>query len=163
MIDFSKYNVLDILSQATPAVYIDRIVSFDDDSKQLVAEKYIGEDEHLLQGHFPDNPVVPAIFTIEALSQACHLCGFAICESDPHIPHISKKSEHLAIKVNIRFKNKANPKDTLLLQARLVEVVNMVSIFKVKAINKANHKTVAAGEIMGIARIINGEAENQTE
>lgn len=163
MKDFSKCNVLDILSQSIPAVYIDRIVSFDFENKLLIGEKYINEEEHLLQGHFPGNPVVPAIFTIEALSQACHLCGFAVMECDPTIPQIKDPSEHLTIKVNLRLINKVNPKDTILLQARLKEVINMVSIFHVKAINKSNNKTVAIGEIMGIARKINGEAENQTE
>lgn len=163
MKDFSKCDVLDILSQAPPAVYIDKIVSFDLDNKMLIGEKHIDEKEYLLHGHFPGNPVVPAIFTIEALSQACHLCGYAITESDPDTPHIHGKSEHLAIKVNIRFKNKIHPNDTILLQAILVEVINRVSIFKVKASNKANNTIVAIGEIMGIARILNGEAENHTE
>lgn len=162
MIDFSKHHVLDMLSQAPPAVYIDRIVSFDPVSKQLVGEKYISEKEHLLQGHFPGNPVVPAIFTIEALSQACHLCGYAVQECNPEAS-LKEPAEHLAIKVNIRFRNKIKPKDTLLLQAQLIEVINKVSIFRVKAISKANTNTVAVGEIYGVARRINGEAENQKE
>jgi len=163
MTDFSKYNVLDILSQAPPAVYIDRIISFDYDSRLLIAEKYISENEYLLQGHFPGNPVVPAIFTIEALSQACHLCGFAVNECNPEWVRIKGLTEHLSIKTNIKFRHKVSPKDTLLLESKLIEVINMVSIFNVKAINKATNKIIASGKIMGVANKINGEAENQTE
>ena len=160
MIDFRKCNVLDILSQRPPAVYVDRIVSFDMITKMLVAEKYVREDEHLLQGHFYNNPVVPAILTIEALSQACHLCGYAVTESDPDYVPVKGPHEHLAISINVKFKNKVAPMDTLLLYARFKEYVNMVSVYSVKAINKFDNKIVAVGEIIGIAKKINGEAEN---
>lgn len=162
MTNFSQINVLDILSQKPPAVYVDRILSYDSVSKTLIAEKYISSGEHLLKGHFDGNPVVPAIFTIEALSQACFLCGYAVTRS-VHDYLDKGVYEHLAISINVKFKNKAIAEDTLLLQAKFKDYVNAVSIYGVKAIMKSNGRIVATGEIMGLARIIDGEAENHAE
>jgi 3-hydroxyacyl-[acyl-carrier-protein] dehydratase len=140
--DFKK-----ILPQKEPFMFLDGVKSCDTTSKVLIAYKTFKEDEYFLKGHFPNNPLIPGVIIIEALSQACILCGFYSNNSE----NDENKYEHLMYDVKIKLKNKCYPNDEIYLQSTLIDVIQNVSIFKVKALNK-NYKIIAFGEIRGIAK-----------
>jgi 3-hydroxyacyl-[acyl-carrier-protein] dehydratase len=144
-----KYDdVRNILPQKEPFMFVDGIKYFDENSKSLIAYKTFRNDEYFFKGHFPGDPLVPGVIIIEALSQSCILCGYYTSNSaiEEDIDF-----EHLIYDIKIKFRNKCFPDEEIYLQSDLIDVIQNISTFKVKAINKEN-KIIASGEIKGIAK-----------
>ncbi len=63
----SKEQIMEIIPHRPPMLLIDEIT-------ELTADHAVGTlelrgDEHFFNGHFPGNPVMPAVFQLEALAQ----------------------------------------------------------------------------------------------
>ncbi|MCG8643923.1 MAG: hypothetical protein MI862_29660 [Desulfobacterales bacterium] len=58
----------DLVRQRFPFLLIDRILSCETDRK-VVGLKNVTINEPYFQGHFPDEPVVPAVLLIESIAQ----------------------------------------------------------------------------------------------
>ena len=43
--------------------------------RKVVAIKNLTINEPFFQGHFPGNPIMPGVLSLEALAQACALCA----------------------------------------------------------------------------------------
>jgi 3-hydroxyacyl-[acyl-carrier-protein] dehydratase len=54
--------------QAVPLVALDEVVAIDD--SRIVTRKAITGNESFFPGHYPDNPVYPGVFIVEAVNQA---------------------------------------------------------------------------------------------
>jgi 3-hydroxyacyl-[acyl-carrier-protein] dehydratase len=67
-------EILRILPHRYPFLLIDRVVEVDGD-KRLVAIKNVTINEPFFAGHFPGNPVMPGVLTIEAMAQAGAIMG----------------------------------------------------------------------------------------
>ena len=52
-----------------PFVMVDRVESYQPATKKLVSIKCLGQNEPMLQGHFPGYPIFPGVLLIECLSQ----------------------------------------------------------------------------------------------
>jgi len=65
-------HVLDRLAHRFPSVLVDSIGEHEP-GKRLVAFKNVTVNEDFFQGHFPSKPLLPAVLTIEALTQAATL------------------------------------------------------------------------------------------
>ncbi len=75
-------------------------------------EKTITGKEWFLQGHFPDNPVVPGVILCEILGQsACVLLSEEQEGATPFFTGLDK----------VRFKNSVHPGDTLETQCKLLK------------------------------------------
>lgn len=72
MRDGSTVDVLERLAHRFPALLVDDVVEHEP-GKRLVAFKNVTVDEDFFQGHFPSKPLLPAVLTIEALTQAATL------------------------------------------------------------------------------------------
>lgn len=53
------------MEQLTGVIYADR------ETRRLVAERQLGEDEWWARGHIPGRPLMPGVLMIEAAAQAC--------------------------------------------------------------------------------------------
>lgn len=67
-------EILKILPHRYPFLLIDRILEVEGD-KRLVALKNVTINEPFFAGHFPGNPVMPGVLTIEAMAQAGAVMG----------------------------------------------------------------------------------------
>jgi len=75
-------------------------------------KKTIKGDEWFLQGHFPDNPVVPGVILCEILGQsACVLLSEENEGTTPFFTGLDK----------VRFKNSVRPGDVLETQCKLIK------------------------------------------
>ena len=52
-----------------PFLHVDRIIDFDESKKTIKCIKNVTKNEMWVQGHFPDNPILPGALIIEALNQ----------------------------------------------------------------------------------------------
>lgn len=109
--DFRK--ILDVLPHRYPFLLVDRIVSIAP-GERIEAYKNVSFNENFFQGHFPDNPVMPGVLTIEALAQASALLAFATEPAD-----MERKVMYLAGVDNARFKRPVRPGDRLTLEAAI--------------------------------------------
>jgi UDP-3-O-[3-hydroxymyristoyl] N-acetylglucosamine deacetylase/3-hydroxyacyl-[acyl-carrier-protein] dehydratase len=62
-------RVLDMLPHRYPFLMIDRVMEFKG-TDELIALKNVTINEPYFQGHYPGNPVLPAVLQIEAMAQA---------------------------------------------------------------------------------------------
>lgn len=110
--DFRR--ILDILPHRYPFLLVDRIVEVVPGEKML-AYKNVSFNEPFFEGHFPENPVMPGVLTVEALAQTAALLAFL---TEP--TNMDSKVMYLAGVDNARFKRPVRPGDRLDLEATLV-------------------------------------------
>jgi 3-hydroxyacyl-[acyl-carrier-protein] dehydratase len=60
--------ILEILPHRYPMLLVDRILEFEP-MVRVRGYKNITYNEHIFAGHFPNNPVLPGVYMIEALAQ----------------------------------------------------------------------------------------------
>ena len=67
--EFSIQDILKVLPHRYPFILIDK-VKINDLGRNLVAIKNVTINEPFFQGHFPNQPVLPGVLTIEMMAQA---------------------------------------------------------------------------------------------
>lgn len=63
----SPEEVLEMLPQKEPFLFVDEILEVDDD--HIVARYRFRPDADFYRGHFPDHPVTPGVILLESLAQ----------------------------------------------------------------------------------------------
>ncbi|MCC6165398.1 MAG: hypothetical protein IT182_18795 [Acidobacteria bacterium] len=76
---------LSLLPHALPMRLVDEVVSIDP-GREAVCRRRTQPDDFFFQGHFPGNPVVPAIVLIELLAQTGGLAAGAPHPGEPAVP-----------------------------------------------------------------------------
>jgi len=109
---------------------------------EMIASYTVRGDEFFLQGHFPDNPVVPGVILCEMMGQASCLL---IKDS------ASGAVTYLTGMDNIRFKNKVLPGDKIIFKCRIIKTRPPYYFFKSEGF--VNDKLSVSGE-MTIAVIV---------
>jgi 3-hydroxyacyl-[acyl-carrier-protein] dehydratase len=52
-----------------PFLFVDRVESYDMETRKMVAYKTLSPDEPFFAGHFPGEPMMPGVLMVEALAQ----------------------------------------------------------------------------------------------
>lgn len=111
-----------------PLLLVDRVVEFEE-NKRIVAIKNITISEPVFTGHFPETPVFPGVYIVEALAQASGILAFKSRNRTLDDGYIY----YLAGTDKTKFKRSVIPGDQLRLE---VEIVNLRSHW-MKASGKA--------------------------
>ena len=131
-------QIKEYLQQRYPFLLVDRILEIS--GKSIIGKKNITGTDPYLAGHFPDNPVLPGVILLEAISQ----CGGILCFfSDVRKKKIKKG---YIVKIdNVRFLKPVIPGDTVVLKAELLQKIKNYA--KVAGTAEVEEKVVAKAEI----------------
>ena len=72
MLDINE--VLEYLPHRYPMLLVDRVLDLEE-GKTITAVKNVTMNEAFFQGHFPGNPIMPGVLTVEAMAQAAGILG----------------------------------------------------------------------------------------
>ncbi|MFO0751895.1 MAG: 3-hydroxyacyl-ACP dehydratase FabZ [Thermodesulfovibrionales bacterium] len=73
MIDIKE--ILELLPHRYPFLLVDRVIELEPASR-AVGIKCVTMNEPFFQGHFPGNPVMPGVLTVEAMAQVAGILAF---------------------------------------------------------------------------------------
>lgn len=113
-------EVMEIIPNRYPIFFIDRVDELVE-GEHVVCTKNVTINEHIFQGHFPGEPVLPGVFIIEALAQA------------GSIPLLMKEdfkgqTAYLGGVNKVKFRQKVVPGDVLRLQVDIVKLKSYAGI-----------------------------------
>jgi len=132
---WDKEKIKSILPQREPFLFIDEIVEIEE-GKRVVAKKYIEPDSDFFKGHFPQNPIMPGVLTIEAMAQT------AIILYSTAKPHIAEQNpEYHLSNIKATFNLPVYPGDTLMIEAKSFKIVDSGGVIDTLA--KVNDRAVA--------------------
>jgi len=148
--DVTKPPVLDInqikeyLPHRYPFLLVDKII--EDLPDGVIGIKNVTGDQPFFQGHFPDEPVMPAVLMVEAMAQTGGLFVLRQLEG--------KYSTYFIRMDNVKFRRKVIPGDTLIIKTNLLSPIRR-GIAQMKAVCYVGDKVAAEGEF--IAQLIKQE------
>ena len=133
--NWDKEKIKSILPQREPFLFIDEVIEVKE-GKRVVARKYLDPKSDFFKGHFPGNPVMPGVLTMEAMGQTSIILYYTAK------PNIAKTNpDYYLTNVNATFKSPVYPGDTLILEARNFKIVDFGGVIDVTA--KVGNKIVA--------------------
>ena len=113
-------DVLDFLPHRYPFLMIDKVVKVDDE--RIVAIKNVSNNESYFQGHFPNNPIMPGVFILEAMFQAGGLLSMS------RMGPLETTIAYLTQITKAQFKKPVIPGDQLYVTVSIL--ANMDSVYK---------------------------------
>lgn len=107
--------IQDCIPHRAPFLWLDRIVDLQDE--KILAQKEIKADLDVLQGHYPDYPIMPGVLLCEAVFQAgAVLVGRRLTEQNSAVPVLTRIQ-------GAKFKREVKPGDTIDIEVTLIERV----------------------------------------
>jgi 3-hydroxyacyl-[acyl-carrier-protein] dehydratase len=141
-------DILKYLPHRYPFLLIDRVLTYEP-GQSLVGLKNVSFNEPYFPGHFPQQPIMPGVLILEAMTQAAGLLAF---QTDQEASGF--RSLYYLVGVdNARFKRPVGPGDQLILEVVLDRAKRGVGKFSAQA--KVAGKLVASAEIMCAKQEIN--------
>ena len=137
----TKEDIKKYLPHREPFLFVDEVVNIDE-KNGIHAKKLVLEDEYLLQGHFPDNPIFPGVIIIEALGQASGILGFVKMNKTPEEGSIYV----LAGVDKVRFRKRVRPGDTIDLYSKVLGEKRGIWKFDCRA--ELNNEIVCSATIL---------------
>ncbi|MBO4616958.1 MAG: 3-hydroxyacyl-ACP dehydratase FabZ [Lachnospiraceae bacterium] len=116
-----------------PFLMVDRILEINKE-ESVIGIKNVTVNEPFFQGHFPDEPLMPAAMIVESMAQ---IGGFAF--------ELDKERGYVVGVDKAKFKAKVIPGDTLTIECK--KITRVGGLAKVKAVARVEGKEVASAEI----------------
>jgi 3-hydroxyacyl-[acyl-carrier-protein] dehydratase len=111
-VKFDRTKIMEIIPHRDPMLLVDEVTEMSPDAA-IEARFFVGGDRDIFRGHFPEEPVLPGVYTVEIMAQAsCILLlsseRYAACT--PYFIGID----------NVRFSRKIKPGDMLDIHSAIV-------------------------------------------
>lgn len=98
-----------------PFLLVDKIIEMSDE--HVVGVKNVTFNEPFFQGHFPGNPVMPAVLQLEAMAQVGGILALSTVETPENY------NTYFLMIDKAKFKNKVVPGDTLVIKLELLSPI----------------------------------------
>ena len=107
-------NVTDLIPHRPPFLFVDEIVS--EDENGLVAKRTWRADEDFYKGHYPSAPITPGVLLCESVFQtgALFLARHLAKQGTPGVPLLARIGD-------VRFRNPVFPGETTLIEVKQKE------------------------------------------
>ena len=142
-----KKQIANLLPHREPMLLIDELHDIEKLSS-ATAIVYVKKDSFFVQGHFPDNPVMPGVLIVEAMAQAAAILSFKTMDTKPSDDSVY----YFAGIDSARFKKPVSPGDQLIIHVKIDRVLK--GIWKYIAVAKVNDEIVAEASMMCILKPI---------
>lgn len=123
-----------------PFLFVDRVTAISE--REITGYKNISINEEYLQGHFPDYPIMPGVYIVEALAQISGILGFLM----NHQTAGDGSMFLFAGADKIRFKKPVIAGDQLTLHSEII--MRKRGIYKYNCTASVDGSIVATAEIM---------------
>ena len=134
-------EIMEYLPHRYPMLLLDRVTEFVP-AKSIRGIKNVTMNEPFFPGHFPDNPVMPAVLVIEALAQLASILAWKMSGRTPGDGTII----FFAGIDEARFRRQVRPGDQLVLKATLERRIR--SIWKFATAAEVNGEEVCSAEML---------------
>jgi beta-hydroxyacyl-ACP dehydratase FabZ len=104
-------DIMKVLPHRYPLLLVDKVVEFDR-KEWIVGIKNLTATEPFFQGHFPDNPIMPGVYQLEAMAQVAGILVNTLSGAEGEV------SFFLAVD-NARFRKVLRPGDTMRIEVKL--------------------------------------------
>ncbi|GHU60552.1 3-hydroxyacyl-[acyl-carrier-protein] dehydratase FabZ [Clostridia bacterium] len=130
----NKDEIKQVIPHRDPMLLVERVEI--DENGTATGEITIRGDEYFLQGHFPENPVVPGVIQCEMMAQAC-----CVLLQDK----VKGKTPYFTGMDKIKFRRVVKPGDTFRTTANITRSRHPFYFAAVKA--AVNGEPAAEGEL----------------
>ncbi|MEL7120380.1 MAG: bifunctional UDP-3-O-[3-hydroxymyristoyl] N-acetylglucosamine deacetylase/3-hydroxyacyl-ACP dehydratase [Bacteroidota bacterium] len=135
---FDSVKIAAWLPHRYPFLLVDKIIELTDTF--VVGIKNVTFNEEFFQGHFPNNPVFPAVLQIEAMAQTGGILALST------VPDPSNWDTYFLKIENAKFKHKIVPGDTLMLKMELLAPIRR-GIVQMEATAYVGNKIVSEAQL----------------
>ena len=132
-------DILRLLPHRYPFLMVDRIVSFEGETKCL-GIKSVTINEPFFQGHFPGHPVMPGVLQVEAMAQVASVLMMRMSKSSSRVGYFMSAD-------GVKFRKPVLPGDTLFIHAELTKSRGN-KLAKAMCRCVVNDAVVSEGELM---------------
>ena len=137
----ARDEILKYLPHRDPFLFIDEVISIEE-GNNIHASMNIKDDDVFLEGHFPENPIVPGVILIEAMGQASGILGFITMGKTPE-----EGSIYVIAGVDkARFRQRVLPGDKVDIFSKVLGSKN--GIWKFECFAEVNGKLVCSANIL---------------
>ncbi len=143
MTQFNINTILETIPHRYPFILIDRIIDFVP-GKSIKALKNVSINEPFFSGHFPGNPVMPGVLTLESMAQAFGVLAMKTLEVENELT--GKERFFYAGVDNARFKYPITPGDQMIIHVELLK--HKVPILKGHSVVTVDDKLVCKADIL---------------
>lgn len=122
----TREEIQKYIAHRDPILLVDRVINCDIENEEIHAQFDVKEDWDILRGHFPGNPIMPGVLTVEASAQASAVLTNKL---------LGKTADdvlfYFAAIENVRFKAPVLPGNTIDMKVKIVK--RKASIIKSEA------------------------------
>ena len=109
----TKDQIKEVIPHREPILMIDEVLEMVP-GESIKTRRYLNPEENYFKGHFPDEPVLPGVLTVEAMAQTADVLLLSAERYAGTIPYFIGTD-------GVRFMNKIEPGDTIIIEANIQE------------------------------------------